>query len=108
MIAIMIALDSLHKNFDTTIVSLLEASDKMIDQIQSILQSKKVKIISKQIIRGGTGNLVIVFRDLNGSNVPKNKANSYKECYNYHKLGRFERDWPFSDRYLNLLTNQGV
>ncbi len=32
-IAIVIALDSLYKNFDTTITSLLETDDKTIDQI---------------------------------------------------------------------------
>ena len=36
-IAIVIALNSLYDNFDTTIASQLEAGDKTIDQIQSIL-----------------------------------------------------------------------
>lgn len=45
--AIVIALDTLHDNFDTTIDSLLKTGDKIIDQIQSILQSKKVKNITK-------------------------------------------------------------
>lgn len=48
VIAIVIALDSLHEDFDTTTASLLEAGDKTIDQIQSILQSKEAKNISKR------------------------------------------------------------
>ncbi len=36
-IAIVIALDSLHEDFDMTTASLLETGDKMIDEIQSIL-----------------------------------------------------------------------
>lgn len=40
-------LNSLYKNFDTTSASLLEASDKISDQIQSILQFKKARNISK-------------------------------------------------------------
>lgn len=47
IIAIMITLDSLHKDFDTTTTSLLETEDKTIDQIQSILQLKKAKNLSK-------------------------------------------------------------
>lgn len=48
MIAIIIALDSLYKNFNTTTVSLLEKGNKTIDQIQSILQSKETMNINKQ------------------------------------------------------------
>ena len=47
MIAIVIALDSLYDNFNTTTANLLEVGNKTIDQIQSILQSKKAKNISK-------------------------------------------------------------
>lgn len=46
-IAIVIVLDTLHDNFDTITASLLETRDKTIDQIQSILQLKKAKNISK-------------------------------------------------------------
>lgn len=42
-IAIVIVFNLLHKDFDNTISSLLETSDKMIKQIQSILQTKKPK-----------------------------------------------------------------
>lgn len=49
-ITIMITLNSLHKDFDTTTASLLETENKPIDQIQSILQSKEVKNLSKQVI----------------------------------------------------------
>lgn len=37
IIAIVIALDSLHNNFDTTTASLLETRNKSINEIQSIL-----------------------------------------------------------------------
>lgn len=47
MIAIVLTLNFLYEDFDTTIVSLLETDDKTIDKIQSILQSKKVKNFSK-------------------------------------------------------------
>lgn len=49
MIAIVIALNSLHKNFDTTTTSLLGLGNKTIDKIRSILQSKKAKNIRTQV-----------------------------------------------------------
>ena len=98
MIAIMIALNSLYNDFNTTIASLLEASNKTINQIQNSLQFKKAKNISKQATEG-TGNLVIVFRD--SSNASKKKANSYEKYYNCHNLGYFGRDCPFSDKQIN-------
>lgn len=69
-IAIMITLDSLNKDFDTTTASLLEIDDKIIDQIQKILQFQEAKNICKQAFGSGTGNLTIAFRD---KNVPKKR-----------------------------------
>lgn len=46
-IAIIIALDNLHDDYDTTTASLLETGDKTIDEIQSILQFEEAKNISK-------------------------------------------------------------
>ncbi len=100
MIAIVIALDLLHKDFDTTTASLLETSDKIIDQIQSILQSKEAKNLNKRAT-GDTDNLAMAFRDKEG---PKRKANSNDECYNYHKLGYFGKDYFLLNKRLNRTT----
>lgn len=62
IIAISIVLNFLYNNFDTTTTSLLEIGNKTIDKIQSILQSKKAKNLSKRATKA-TGNLAIVFRD---------------------------------------------
>ena len=97
-IAIVIALNSLHKDFDTTTASLLKIRDKTIDQSESILQSKEAKNISKQATEEGIGNLAMAFKNNNAS---KKKTNSHKECYNYHKLGHFGRDCSLPDRQLN-------
>lgn len=101
MIAIVITFNSLHKNFDTTIASLLETDDKTIDQIQSILQLKEAKNLSKQAIRD-IKDLAMVFRDKR----PKRKVRSDNEYYNCHKLGHFGRDCFLPDRKLNRTTQQ--
>ncbi len=100
-IVIVIVLDSLHEDFDTTIASLLETSGKTIDKIQSILQSKEVKNLSKQAT-GDTGDLTMAFRDKG----PKRKANSDDECYNCHKFGHFGWNCFLLDRRLNRNTQQ--
>ena len=102
-IAIVIALDSLHDDFDTITTSPLEVGDKTLDQIQSILQSKEAKNISKRVTRG-TGNLAMVFKD--SSNTSKRKANSLKKYYNGHNLGQFGRDCPLPDKQINRSIQQ--
>ena len=103
IIAIMIALNSPSDIFDTTTASLLEAGNKTIDQIQSILESKEAKNISKQV-NGGIGDLVMTFKDNN--NTPKRKANSYEECYNFLNLRYFGRDCSLLDKQINQSIQQ--
>lgn len=100
-IAIVIALDTLHDDFDSTTASLLEAGDKSIDQIQSILQRREAKNISKRST-GAVGDVAMAFRD---NQATKRKANSNEECYNCHRLGHFGCDCPLPDRRLNRNTN---
>lgn len=63
-ITIIITLDILHNNFDIIIASFLEIGNKIIDQIQNILQSKKAKNHSKRLI-GTIEDLIMVFKDNN-------------------------------------------
>ncbi len=101
IIAIVIALDSLYKDFDTTTASLLETGDKTIDKIQRIFRSHEAKNLSKQATRD-TGDLAMAFRDKG----PKTKANSDDEWYNCHKFSHFGRDCFLLDKRLNRNTQQ--
>lgn len=83
--AIVISLDTLHNNFDTTTTSLLEIGNMIIDQIQNILQSKETKNLSKQSIRA-VRDIAMTFRD----NYSRKKKGTTKiitnnnECFNYY------------------------
>ena len=96
IIAIVIALDTLHDNFNTTTTSLLESENKTIDQIQSILQWKEAKNISKRATKVKE-DLAMAFKD---SNSPKKKAYRDEKCFNYHKHGHFGHDCRQPDRRL--------
>lgn len=78
-IAIVIALDTLHNDFDTTTVSMLEMGNKSIDEIFTIIQQKEIKLKSK----GVTGNIddaVLTFY----APPPKTKATYDNLYYNCH------------------------
>lgn len=100
----MIILDSLHKNFNNITLSLLKIGNKTINKIQSILQSKKYRNISKQITGRGIDNHAIAFKDWNGSNVMKKNANSHEGCYNCNRLEYFDKDGFLQDKCFNWLT----
>lgn len=59
----MICFDLLHKDFNTITTNFLKVSYKIINQIQSILQSKKGKNICKQATKGGISDLTMAFKD---------------------------------------------
>ena len=60
-IAIVIALDSIHNDFETKTSSLLETGDKTIDKIQQILCSAEAKNLSKRAT-GVTNDLAMSFK----------------------------------------------
>lgn len=84
----MIVLDLLYNDFDIITTSLLESKDKIINQIQSILQLRKAKNINKRITKA-IGDLAIVFKD---NNNPKIKVYRDETYFNYHKLDHFKCD----------------
>lgn len=65
-IVIIIALDSLYNDFNIINVNLLKIKNEIINQIQSMLQLKKAKNISKQTIKV-VKDLIIAFKNNNNS-----------------------------------------
>ena len=95
-IAIVIAINTLHDDFNTITASLLENRDKTINRIQSILQSKEAKNISKQTT-GVVGNLAMSYKQNNNWSLKK-KAHPDKEYFNCHELGHYGQDCPYVNR----------
>lgn len=79
----MVALDSLHDDFETTTTSMLERGDKTIEEIQQILASAEAKFLSKRAT-GVTADLAMMSK---GKGNSKRKATSDNRCYNCHKFG---------------------
>lgn len=94
-IAIVVALDSLHDDFETITTSMLERGDKTIEEIQQILASAEAKFISKRATEI-TADLAMISRGKNGTG--KRKATSEDRCYNCHKFGHFRRDCRNADQ----------
>ena len=63
-----------------TTTNLLETSDKMIDQIQSILQSKEAKNINKKTTRA-IKDLAIVFRSSNNYDSRPKKSRQWQGVF---------------------------
>lgn len=64
-IAIVVALDPLHDDFEATTASMLERGDKSIEEIQKILASTEAKLVSKRTT-GMTGDLAMSYRERSG------------------------------------------
>lgn len=60
-IVIVIAIDSIHNNFETKILSFFEIGNKTINEIQQIFYFAKAKNLNKQAT-GITGNLAILLK----------------------------------------------
>ena len=92
-IAIFIALDTLHNDFDTTTVNMLETRDKSIDEILTIIQLKEAKFKSKRAT-GNISDAAMAFC----APPPKRNATYDDLCYNCHQKGHFGQDCNFPDR----------
>lgn len=94
-ILIIIALDFLYNDFETTINRILKSGDKLIDKIQQILVLAKAKFFSKKIIKV-TRDFAMIYNKKNlRSN--KKKTSSKDKCFHYQKLRHWKKDCRFLD-----------
>lgn len=94
-IAIVVATDSLHEDFEHVISGLLgQGGEKSINKIQSILASSEAKFLSKRAV-GTTAELAYMSKTSNQKR--KSTATSEDECFNCHKMGHFRRDCRHPD-----------
>lgn len=77
-----------------TTTSLLEIENKIIDQIQSMLQLKKAKNICKCITRA-IEDLIILYKDNNNNWKIKCKANNNKKYLNYHAYSYYGQNYSY-------------
>lgn len=86
-IVIVIILNLLYNNFETTTNNMLKSGNKTIDKIQQILASAKAKFISKWATRV-TKDLAMLSQRMIG----KRKATSNNRYFNCNKLKHFGRN----------------
>lgn len=72
IIAIVVALDSLHNDFEPTIASMLESGEKPIEEIYQILASAKAKLKSKRAT-GVISDLAMISRGPPKTATPEDK-----------------------------------
>ncbi len=94
-ITMVVATDALHEEFEHVTSGLLEQEgEKSISEIHSILSSAEAKLLSKKAI-GATTELAHMSR--NNNQKRKATTTNNDECFKYHKMGYFGRDWRMPD-----------
>lgn len=83
-IAIVIALNMLYNDFNTTTASMLETRNKSIDEIFTIIQSKEAKYKSKRATEN-IDDAALAFH----APSPKRKVPYNNLCYNCHQKEHF-------------------
>ena len=88
-IAIVIALDTLYDNYNTTTASMFKTGNKSINEIFTIIQSKEAKFKNKHAT-GNMGNAAMSIQaKTSNPSFQKKKANSDKEYYNCYQKRQF-------------------
>ena len=91
-ITLVVALDSLHDDFEMTIAPLFHLGDKDLEEIQLIVTSTEAANLAKRAT-GITRDLAMVARKKRSQQQsPKSRPN--EECFNYGKKDHYARDCP--------------
>ena len=87
-ITLVVALDSLHNDFEMTIAPLLHSGDKDIEEIEQIITSTEAANLAKCVV-GATADLTMMAKrkQLERSDLRQNE-----ECFIYGKKGHYAKD----------------
>ena len=91
-ITLVVALDSLHDDFEMTTAPLLHSGDKDLEEIQQIVTSTKAANLAKRAV-GATADLALMAKKRQPERAAKSKPGA--ECFNYGKKGHYAKDCRF-------------
>ena len=80
-ITLVVALDSLHNNFEMTTVPFLHYGDKDLEKIQQVVTSIKTANMAKQAI-GQTADLAMIAKKRSDGQQQPQKPKPNKKCFN--------------------------
>ena len=90
-IILIVALDSLHDDFELTIMPLLHFGDKDLEEIQQIVTSTKAINMVKQAT-GQTADLAMIAKKRSDRRQQPQKLKPNEEYFNYGKRGHYAWD----------------
>ena len=90
-ITLVVALDSLHDDFEMTTAPLLHSGDKNLEEIQQIVTSTEAANMAKRAT-GQIADLAMMAKKRTDSRQQSQKPKNNEECFNCGKKGHYARD----------------
>ena len=90
-ITLVVALDSLHDDFEMTTAPLLHSGDKDLKEIQQIVTSTEAANLAKRAVRATT-DLAMMAKKKHSDKQHAIKSKANEECFNCGKKGHYAKD----------------